>query len=213
MSIWDYTGNKRVATNSGVGDTLEWVSPDNEDTYYIMVSASTQVPDVIGTYSLALTVLDTFRDRNDNTWDDATLIILGNPNQGAISPENDKDYFKFAAEKGITYLVRLDSAAGENASVTIEDSGGEVLATNRGGGQQISWTAPSDEGLHICVGGPSLTGLQSCRNLHHHHRGRRRPTRTATKIRPLRSWHSRSALARPIRGASAPKTTWTVTSV
>ncbi len=149
MSIWDYTGNKRVASNSGVGDMLEWVSPD-KDTYYIMVSASTQVPDVIGTYTLTLTVLDTFRDRNDNTWDDATPIILGNPYQGAISPEDDLDFFSFDAERGITYLVRLDSAAGENASVNImkhsENSDDEVLATNRGGGQQISWTAPDDEG-------------------------------------------------------------------
>ena len=149
MSVWDTLNRNAepVASNSGVGDTLEWVSP-KEDTYYIMVSASTQVPDVIGTYTLTLTVLDTFRDRNDNTWDDATPIILGNPYQGAISPEDDLDFFSFDAERGITYLVRLDSAAGENASVNImkhsENSDDEVLATNRGGGQQISWTAPSE---------------------------------------------------------------------
>ena len=150
MSIWDYTGDKRVASNSGVGDMLEWVSPD-KDTYYIMVSASTQVPDVIGTYTLTLTRLENLRDRHRNTRGNATSVILGNPNHGAISPEDDLDFFSFAAERGITYSVSLDSAAGENASVAIEDSEGEVLVTNRGGGQQISWTAPSDGDFYVSV--------------------------------------------------------------
>ena len=144
MSIWDYD-NKRVASNSGLGDTLEWVSPD-ADIYYIMVSASTQVPNVIGTYTLTLTRLEDLRDRHKDTRGRATEVILGNPNQGAISPEDDVDFFKFEAQRGITYSVSLDSAAGENASVAIEDSEGAVLISNRGGGQQISWTAPDDEG-------------------------------------------------------------------
>ncbi len=151
LAIWDQDStSKRLASNAGVGDALEFVAPST-GRYFIAASGSTQVPDVIGTYSLVLTSVDTLRDRHGDSASRATAVVLRTPNQGAISPEDDLDFFSFLARRGVTYAVRLEAVSGEDASISIEDPDGEILVTNGGVGQEVSWTATTNGRQFITV--------------------------------------------------------------
>lgn len=159
LAIWE-NANMRLATNAGLGNTLEWVSPDTDaplQHHFIAVSASTQVRDVIGTYTLSVTIDETLRDRHgdrkeaDGRGKTPTEVITGSTNQGAISPADDVDFFYFAGNRGVTYSVRLNSASGESAAISIENAAGEALATNLGRAQELLWTALAGGTLYIKV--------------------------------------------------------------
>ncbi len=136
------TDEQVLATNAGVGTTLEWSAPTT-GTYLAVVSASTQFPDAIGTYSLNLMSDPSLRDRHGESADTATSVSLGNAHQGAISPSTDLDYFSFPAERGVIYSFAIELGAADGAIISIEDSTGETVATTGGVGTGLGWTAPT----------------------------------------------------------------------
>jgi hypothetical protein len=140
-----------LVTNRGGGQQISWTAPDDEGNYYVTVAQASRASNPVGLYTITIEADAALQDRHGDTAASGTQVSIGTSYQGSISPKDDLDYFRFSAQRGITYSVRLDSAAGEDASVAIEDSEGAVLVTNRGGGQQISWTAPDDDGKDYYV--------------------------------------------------------------
>ena len=149
LSILD-TDAVRMATNGGVGETLEWLAPGT-GMYLAVVSASTQVPDVVGTYSLNVTTDSTLRDRHGEVPGDATSVSLGNAHQGAISPANDLDYFSIQAERGVGYSVSVELGTAGGAVIAIEDADGETIDTNGGLGTSLTWTALLSGSYYVVV--------------------------------------------------------------
>ncbi len=145
---------ERVASNVGVGTTLEWI-PQFTDRFYIVVSGSSQVRDTTGTYTLVVEADSTLEDRHGGSVDEATRITFGNEHRGAVSPATDRDYFSFEARRGIRYTidVNLDTAPG--AEITILDSAGEVQASNAGVGATLDWTAVTAATYYVVIAAPS----------------------------------------------------------
>ena len=139
-----------LATNAGVGTTLEWSAPST-GTYLAVVSASTQFPDVIGTYSLNLTSDSSLRDRHGESIDTATSVSLGNALQGAISPNTDLDYFSIRAERGVNYSFSVGLGTADGAVISIEDADGQTVATTGGVGTGLGWTAPDSRDYYAVV--------------------------------------------------------------
>ena len=143
------TGGQLLATNGGVGTTLQWSAPTT-GTHLAIVSASTQFPDVIGTYSLNLASEPSLRDRHGESVDTATPVSLGNAHQGAISPETDSDYFSFTAERGIRYTMTADLGTVSGVTLSALDTSGQLLATNGGVGTTLEWSAQT-AGTYLAV--------------------------------------------------------------
>ncbi len=153
ISVENVSG-ENVASNVGVGTSLDWIS-QSDSTFYIVVSGSSQVQDTTGTYTLIVEADTTLQDRHGGTSGDSTQITFGNEHRGAVSPSTDRDYFSFLAQRGIRYAidVKLDSAPG--VKITILDVDGEVKASNAGVGSAIDWTATVDAPYFVVVSGPS----------------------------------------------------------
>ena len=139
-----------LASNGGAGTSLEWLAPAN-GTYLAVVSASPQVPDVIGTYSLNLSSDITLQDRHGESGTTASAISFGNTHPGAISPETDRDYFSFSAERGVNYSVALDMISADGAVISIENSSGDTVSTTNGLGTGLGWTAASTGTFFVVV--------------------------------------------------------------
>ena len=144
------TDEQILATNAGVGTTLEWSAPSS-GTYLAVVSASAQFPDVIGTYSLNLTSDSSLRDRHGESADAATSVSLGNAHQGAISPNTDLDYFSIKAQRGVNYSFSVELGTADGAIISIEDSTGQSVATSGGVGTGLGWTAPASGDFYAVV--------------------------------------------------------------
>ena len=144
------TSGQLLATNGGVGTTLQWSAPTT-GTHLAVVSASTQFPDVIGTYSLNLTSEPSLRDRHGESLDTATPVSLGNAHQGAISPNTDLDYFSIPAERGVNYSVSVELGTTDGAVISIENAQGETVVTTGGVGTGLGWTAPSSGNFYAVV--------------------------------------------------------------
>ena len=158
LSVVDTDGTTLVS-NGGVGTTLGWRSTGN-GTFLAVVSASPQVPSVIGTYSLNLSD-DTFlQDRHGETPATATALTLGFPQPGAISPESDRDYFSFSAERGANYSVALELGSADGAVISIEDAAGKQISSTNGLGTGLGWTAAST-GIFYVVVSESTQAAQS----------------------------------------------------
>lgn len=153
ISVENVSGES-VASNVGVGTSLDWIS-QSDSTFYIVVSGSSQVQDTTGTYTLVVEADSNLQDRHGGTSGDSTQITFGNEHRGAVSPPTDRDYFSFNAQRGIRYAiyVELDSAPG--VEITILDLDGEVEASNAGVGSAIDWTAAVDAPYFVVVSGPS----------------------------------------------------------
>ena len=144
------TDEQALATNGGVGTTLQWSAPTT-GTHLAVVAASTQFPDVIGTYSLNLTSEPSLRDRHGESFDTATPVSLGNAHQGAISPLTDLDYFSIPAERGVNYSVSVELGTTDGTVISIETAQGETVATTGGVGTGLGWTAPSSGNFYVVV--------------------------------------------------------------
>ena len=149
LSVID-TNETSLASNGGVGTSLEWLAPA-DGTYLAVVSASPQVPDVIGTYSLNLSSDTTLQDRHGEIPADASLITFGNALPGAISPETDRDYFSFRAERGVNYSVALELLTANGAVISIENDSGDTLSSTNGLGTGLGWTAASTGTFYVLV--------------------------------------------------------------
>ena len=149
LSVVDFDGNN-LASNGGAGTSLEWLATGN-GIYLAVVSASPQVPDVIGTYSLNLSNDTTLQDRHSELPATASVLTFGNAHPGAMSPETDLDYFSFLAERGVNYSVALDLITADGAVISIENSAGDEISSTQGQGTGLGWTADSTDVYYVVV--------------------------------------------------------------
>ena len=143
-----------VATNGGIGISVEWLAPAT-GTYYVVVSGSSQVRDPVGTYSLIVDSDTTLRDRHGDSRSQATVISFGNEHRSAISPANDRDFFSFQAKRGVSYSIDvvLDTAQGVEIEVAKPGAGTEV--SNGGVGTNLEWTAPVSDIYYVAISAPA----------------------------------------------------------
>ena len=139
-----------LASNGGVGTSLEWLAPAN-GTFLAIVSASPQVPNVIGTYSLNLSSDTTLQDHHGDFPGAASVLSFGNAHQGAVSPDTDRDYFLFPAERGVNYTLELDLLTADGAVISIENPAGDTLSSTNGLGTGLGWTAASTGLFYVVV--------------------------------------------------------------
>ena len=144
------TSGTSLASNGGVGTNLEWLSPAN-GTFLAVISASTQVPNVIGTYSLNLSSDNTLQDHHGDFPGIASVLSFGNAHPGAVSPKTDRDYFSFLAERGVNYSVALELITANGAVISIENSSEDTLSSTNGLGTGLGWTAASTGLFYVVV--------------------------------------------------------------
>ena len=139
-----------LASNGGVGTKLEWLAPSN-GTYLAVISASPQVPNVIGTYSLNLSSDNTLQDHHGDFPSAASVLSFGNSHPGAVSPDTDRDYFSFPAERGVNYSFELEFLTATGAVISIENPAGDTLSSTSGLGSGLGWTAASTGVFYVVV--------------------------------------------------------------
>jgi hypothetical protein len=144
------TDGTSLASNGGVGSSLEWLSPANGN-FLAVVSASNQVQNVIGTYSLNLSLDNTLQDHHGDFPGIASVLSFGNAHPGAVSPETDRDYFSLLAERGVNYAVALELITANGAVISIENDIGDMLSSTNGLGTGLSWTAASTGLFYVVV--------------------------------------------------------------
>ena len=74
---------------------------------------------------------------------------------GAISPADDREFFRVLAKRGVIYTVEseLGSAVAVNLSIANPDS--TIEASNGGLGSTLEWVAPQDGNYFVAVSAPS----------------------------------------------------------
>ena len=149
IEIQDRYGAREVS-NFSVGTTLEWLS-NGDGEFLVALSASTQVPDVIGSYALKVEADTTLKDRYDDSAGRASPISFGTVYQGAISPASDLDYLSFQAERGAVYTVQLThgTAGAVDMAVKSLNSGDEPLARNFGSSDAVRWVSPDEDTYYV----------------------------------------------------------------
>jgi len=142
------------ASNGGIGTSLDWLAP-TDGTYFIVLSASSQVRNGVGSYTLRVEADNGLLDRHSGTPGGATGINFGSAVAGAISPADDQDLFAFLAKRGAIYTVEsvLGTAVAVSLSVVNPDEG--VETSNGGLGSTLEWIAPNDGPYFIAVSAPS----------------------------------------------------------
>ena len=149
LTVIDSDGTS-LASNGGVGTTLEWLSPANGN-FLAVMSGSPQVPNVIGTYSLNLSIDNTLQDHHGDLPGIASVLSFGNAHPGAVSPETDRDYFSFLAERGINYSLELELISANGAVISIENAAGDTLSSTNGLGTGLGWTSASTGLFYVVV--------------------------------------------------------------
>ena len=144
-----------AASNEGIGSTLDWIAPDTA-IYYVILSGSTLVREPVDNYTLEVSADLSLEDRHSGSREGATPINFGNQHQGAISPEDDSDYFSFQAVRGIKYDVNVAVNTGEGAKISISDSAGKSEANNGGVGSSLEWIARSTAVYYAVVSASPL---------------------------------------------------------
>jgi len=139
-----------LASNGGVGTKLEWLAP-SDGTYLAVISGSPQVPNVIGTYSLNLSSDNTLQDHHGDFPSDASALSYGNSHPGAVSPDTDRDYFLFQAERGVNYSLELEFLTATGAVISIENPAGDTVSSTSGLGSGLGWTAASTGDFYVVV--------------------------------------------------------------
>ncbi len=139
-----------MASNAGVGSSLEWLSPSN-GTFLAVISGSSQVADVIGTYSLNVASDHTLQDHHGDSGDLASVLSFGNSHSGAVSPKTDRDYFSFLAERGVNYSATLQLFTANGAVISIENVDSDTLSSTNGLGTGLSWTAKNTGLFYVVV--------------------------------------------------------------
>ena len=134
-------------SNSGSGDALSWIAP-NDDTYFIALSASPQIMDPIGTYSLEVNANTELQDQHSESREGATAIGFGTVYNGAISPQDDFDYFSFPAKRGTRYSI--DAATGAAVAISVGNPVEGLARPKENAGSRLEWIATSD-GTHFVI--------------------------------------------------------------
>ena len=149
IDVTDTTG-KTLATNKGLGNTVEWVS-SNAGLYYLTLTGSALVTQPVGAYTLQVDADTSLRDRYPDSRGSAERVILGNFVNGAVSPRDDKDYFTFSAVKGVKYAIEMDLADGAAVYIEVRNGSNSIEATNRGIGSTLEWTATTRSDVYVAI--------------------------------------------------------------
>ena len=151
MEIGKPTEGVEDATVKADG-SLEWTAGSDDD-YYVIVSALSNQKDAVGTYNIIVDSDDAYEDRHGDSAADATAIGYGNLMSGAISPAEDRDYFKFSAQRGIRYTFKLSQQGIEALSLAVVEDGAQdgIKASNYGEDSEVVWTAPENKMYYLVV--------------------------------------------------------------
>ena len=147
------SSDREIETSTDeVGGGVVWTAPD-DGTYYVIASGLSQRDEAVGTYNLRVDGNNSLQDRHADDRSGATTVGYGNLVSGAISPEDDQDYFSFDAKRGVEYTFTLAYDGLEAVSLTVEGEGDHsgVLATNFGQGLDVVWVAPDDGEYFLLV--------------------------------------------------------------
>ena len=147
------SSDREIETSTDdVGGGVVWTAPD-DGTYYVIASGLSQRDEAVGTYNLRVDGNNSLQDRHGDDRSGATTVGYGNLVSGAISPEDDQDYFSFDAKRGVEYTFTLAYDGLEAVSLTVEGEGDHsgVLATNFGQGLDVVWVAPDDGEYFLLV--------------------------------------------------------------
>ena len=139
-------------STDNVAKDIEWTSPE-DGTYYLIISGLSQRDESAGTYNIRIDGDNTMEDRHGDDQAGATTVGYGNLVSGAISPDEDRDYFSFEAKRGVAYTFKLAYDGLEAVSLTVEGEGDHsgVLAGNFGQGSEVVWIAPDDGKYFLSV--------------------------------------------------------------
>ena len=145
-------GYQVLTSNNGAGTTLAWPAPF-DGKYVAAVSASTQVRDPLGTYSLTVTADPLLGDRYADSANRSLPISFGTLYQGAISPVDDQDFFSFAAERGVEYQFMLTYGTTDAVSLSVNTMDGSPSAATRNFGEadELQWTSHSNDNYYVEV--------------------------------------------------------------
>ncbi len=156
------------ASHVGDGTSLDWVAPSN-NTYYLVVSRSSQVKGALGSYTVRVTADNSLSDQNDDTIGTATPLLTGAAMAGAISPADDRDYYSFTAVKGVKYTAEVQLGDEQTIDITATDSQGSVVGSNGGRDSTLEWVSPEDGQYFIVLSGSNrssdVTGQYTIRLL------------------------------------------------
>ena len=156
------------ASHVGDGASFGWIAP-SDNTYYLVISRSSQVRGAVGTYTLRVTGDNSLSDQDDNTIGTANPLLLGAAMAGAISPADDRDYFSFTAIKGVKYTAEVQLGDDQTMEITVTDSRGSVVDSNGGRDSTLEWVSPADGEYFIVLSGSNrasdVAGLYTIRLL------------------------------------------------
>ena len=142
------------ASNGGISPGLDWISSSG-GRYFVVISASSQIRNEVGSYTLRVDADNSLEDRHSGTTGGATGINFGSAVAGAVSPADDQDFFGFLAKRGVSYTVEsvLGSAVAVELSIALPE--GDIHASNGGLGSTLKWIAPNDGPFFVVVSAPS----------------------------------------------------------
>ena len=156
------------ASHVGDGANFDWIAP-SDNTYYLVISRSSQVRGAVGSYTLRVTSDNSLSDQDDDTIGTATPLLLGAAMAGAISPADDRDYFSFTAIKGVKYAAEVQLSDDQIMEITVTDSRGSVVDSNGGRDSTLEWVSPADGEYFIVLSGSNrasdVAGLYTIRLL------------------------------------------------
>ncbi len=141
LTVSKANGGPAAARNFGEGTDVIWIAPDDDD-YIVAISGSPRVQDTTGTYSLKIGADMALADRHGGGAGSATKVVLGNTLAGAVSPQDDDDYFFFDAERGEEYVVHVDLGTLDSVRLSVNQSLTGFTESNFSEGSSLEWQAP-----------------------------------------------------------------------
>ena len=132
--------------------SLEWTAGGDGE-YYVIASGLSNHKDAVGTYNIVVDSDNSYEDRHGDSAADATTISYGNLMSGAISPAEDRDYFRFSAIRGGRYTFKLTHQGIEALSLAVVDgnSHGGTKASNYGEDSEVVWTASESKTYYLVI--------------------------------------------------------------
>ena len=127
------------AEGLGRGSRVIWTAPPLGNEYFLAVGS---IDPEIQTGSYVIT-LDEIADVHGDSLHDATPLIFGPANIGAIDPADDVDYFEFFARAGDSFVFAVELDGHPDTVLTLYQARGIKLDASDNDPAMISWTAPA----------------------------------------------------------------------
>ena len=133
-----------------LGSRIVWEAP-SAGRYYVVAGGYES-----GTGSYTLTVSTISDDYGDDA-DGALSVAVGEPLEGAIDYDGDRDFFSFEAEAGRLYQIDVVPSGLQGSWAELLDSDGRQLAHNDFYGDSLAsrivWEAPGAGRYYVVAGG------------------------------------------------------------